>query len=150
MKTTAYSKISAGIVGGVLLALLVGCETGNTRVGGYVQTTAYSDPVFGNSDDYVYYPGYETYYGRRTHRYYYRDGSSWVGRSEPYNVSTNVLLTAPSVSVDFHDSPARHHDEVTRRYPRHWQNDNRDHRNDQRDNRRDDHRDDHHDDNNRR
>ena len=138
MKTTAYSKISAGVVGGVLLALLVGCETGNTRGGGYVQTTAYADPVFGNSDDYVYYPGYETYYGRRTHRYYYRDGSSWVGRSEPYNVSTNVLLTAPSVSVDFHDSPVRHHAEVTKRYPRQWRNDqnhaqNNDHRDDRRD-----------------
>ncbi|MDB6126385.1 MAG: hypothetical protein JWM35_281 [Verrucomicrobia bacterium] len=134
-----YSKISAGLIGGVLVALFTGCVesgSGSARVG-YVQTSASVDPVFGDSDDYVYYPGYETYYGRRTHRYYYRNGSSWVGRSQP-TVSANVLLTAPSVNVDFHDSPARHHTEVTKRYPRQWRanndhNNGNDHNNDHRD-----------------
>lgn len=145
MKTSLFSKASAGLIGASLFALLTGCvESGSARVG-YVQTAS-AQPVFSDSDDYVYYPAYETYYGRRTHRYYYRDGSRWVGRSDPGRVSASVLLSAPSVNVDFHDSPDRHHAEVTRRYPHQWSNNQgrKDDRHDDRrdDNNRDDHRDD--------
>src|SRR5512141_2940742 len=50
-------------------------------------------------EDYVYYPGYQTYYGSRTHQYYYQDGPSWVARPAPQGVSLNVLVSAPSVQM---------------------------------------------------
>ena len=69
----------------------------------------YEPPV---QETYVYYPSYGMYYGRESHYYYYHDGRSWRGYREPRGVSSGVLLTAPSVAVDFHDSPARHHAQV--------------------------------------
>ena len=71
-------------------------------------------------DDYDYYPGYEVYYARNRHEYVYREGNAWVHRPQPPGVSANVLLAAPSVRVDFHDSPERHHDAVVRSYPKNW------------------------------
>jgi hypothetical protein len=71
-------------------------------------------------DDYVYYPGYEVYYSNRRGQYTYRDGRSWVSRPAPPRVSVDVLFASPSVRLDFHDSPSRHHDQVVRQYPKHW------------------------------
>ena len=71
-------------------------------------------------DDYVYYPQYELYYGNRSHRYYSRQGSSWVVRPTPPGISVNALISVPSVHLDFHDHPSRHHAEICRSYPRHW------------------------------
>jgi hypothetical protein len=71
-------------------------------------------------DDYVYYPAYEVYYSSRRHDYRYRDGSVWVTRPAPPRVSVNVLLASPSVRVDFHDAPERHHESVAHNYPRNW------------------------------
>jgi len=71
-------------------------------------------------DDYVYYPGYEIYYSNRRRQYTYRDGRSWVSRPAPPRVSVDVLIASPSVRLDFHDSPSRHHDRVVRSYPRNW------------------------------
>ena len=61
---------------------------------------------FIEQDDYVYYPDYQMYYGSRSHRWYDREGSSWVARPEPREVSVDVLRSSPSVRMDFHDSPA--------------------------------------------
>ncbi|MDB6092445.1 MAG: hypothetical protein JWM32_7 [Verrucomicrobia bacterium] len=116
------------------MAAFAGCVADGTSQG-YVSVQsgprydARNDSVFGPQDDYVYYPEYQTYYGRRSHRYYYQDGSSWVGRNEP-RVNANVILSAPSVQLDFHDSPARHHSQVVQKYPKQW---SKDHRNDRRD-----------------
>ncbi len=71
-------------------------------------------------DDYDYYPAQEVYYSRNRREYVYRDGSSWVRRSEPRGISVNALLALPSVRVDFRDSPERHHATVVRSYPRNW------------------------------
>ncbi|MEO7677793.1 MAG: hypothetical protein ABIV39_13620 [Verrucomicrobiota bacterium] len=71
-------------------------------------------------DDYVYYPGDQVYYSPRRHQYTYQEGRAWVTRPAPPRVSVDVLLAAPSVHLDFHDSPSRHHATVTRQYPRHW------------------------------
>ena len=78
-----------------------------------------------------------------------------------------MLMAAPSVRMDFHDSPANHHAEVVKQYPRNWspagahqvQNnqspkDNRkdaksDNKHDDKGDKRDDKRDDHGDDNKR-
>jgi hypothetical protein len=77
-------------------------------------------------DDYDYYPGYEVYYARNRHEYVYRDGNRWVRSSTYPRASSQVLLSSPSVRVEFRDAPERHHDYVVRRYPHDWRQD-RDH-----------------------
>src|SRR5580704_12146598 len=104
-----------------------------------VQTDVQSPPAQTTvvvQDDYVYYPGYEVYYSRTRHQYFYPEGGGWVSRPAPAGVSVNVLLASPSVAVDFHDSPASHHAEMVRRYPRNWAPSGPDHG--QTDNRKDD------------
>jgi hypothetical protein len=71
-------------------------------------------------DDYVYYPQYEVYYSSSRHQYGYRDGNAWAWRPAPANVSLNVMLSSPSVHMDFHDSPERHHAAVVKSYPKNW------------------------------
>ena len=80
-----------------------------------------SVPVFIEQDDYVYYPQYGMYYGSRSHRYYRYEGGSWVAAPSPRGVAVNVLVSSPSVNVEFHDSPSAHHNQVIKTYPRNWQ-----------------------------
>jgi hypothetical protein len=50
--------------------------------------------------------------------YYYQERGVWVTRSRPrLGLSVNVLFASPSVRMDFHDSPSRHHADIVRRYP---------------------------------
>jgi hypothetical protein len=126
------------LAGMSLLAVLTGCMVeGSSRRGGYrsgpvaqVQTSVVVQ------DDYDYYPGYETYYSRNRHEYVYREGNAWVRRPEPQGVAVNVLLAAPSVRLDFHDSPEQHHSNVVQSYPKSWKrpDNNRDDKNDRPDN----------------
>ena len=146
----------AGLIGAVaLLASLTGCVVeGAGRRAEYRERPAVrvqAAVVF--QDDYDYYPAYETFYSRNRREYVYRDGNSWVRRSEPRGVSLDVLLAAPSVRLDFHDSPEQHHGTVVRSYPRDWKRpaqahdrkenhrENKDDRRDERDDRRDDRKD---------
>jgi hypothetical protein len=76
--------------------------------------------AFADSDDYIYYPRYDVYYSSRRHQYAYRQGNVWVSRPSPPNVSVAVICVSPSVKMDFHDSPAAHHDAVARKYPHNW------------------------------
>lgn len=109
-------------VGTALLAALTGCVVApSSQPSGYrgrppVQVQA--AVMF--QDDYIYYPGYETYYSSNRHEYVYREGSAWVRRPEPRGVTVNVLVAAPSVRLDFHDSPEQHHSSVVQSYPRNW------------------------------
>jgi hypothetical protein len=114
---------AAGLVAGsIILGTLTGCMSDDTgsrrnyqgRHMGYTQATV----VY--QDDYDYYPGYEVYYSRNRREYVYRDGSTWVRRPEPRGITVDVLLAAPSVRVDFRDSPERHHNTVVKSYPRNW------------------------------
>ena len=107
-------------VGRVLCGMLLGTLTGCVA---YVdrppQGSVYvAPPVVVVEDDYIYYPDYEVYYSSSRHQYAYREGSAWVSRPAPRGVSVNVLLRSPSVKMDFHDSPANHHAEVVKQYPR--------------------------------
>ena len=110
------------VIGASLLVTLTGCMVEGSNQGrGYrsrplVQVQA---PMV-ITDDYDYYPGYETYYSRNRHEYVYRDGNAWVRRSEPRGVTVSALLALPSVRVDFHDSPELHHSSVVRSYPKNW------------------------------
>lgn len=71
-------------------------------------------------DDYVYYPAYEVYYSNSRRDYRYREGNAWVSRPAPPRISIDVLFASPSVRVDFHDAPERHHESIIRSYPRNW------------------------------
>ena len=108
-------------VGLVLCAALLGTLTGCV---GYVdgpRAGVYAEPsVVVVQDDYVYYPNYECYYSVSRHQYAYRDGRNWVSRPAPRGVSVNVLQASPSVRMNFHDSPAQHHAEVVKQYPKNW------------------------------
>lgn len=121
--STSHPTASAGLLtAGALLILLTGCVAeGSGRHTGYrSRSVAQVQTVVVFEDDYDYYPGYEVYYSRNRKEYVYRDGGQWVRRSQPSGVSLNILLAAPSVRVDFRDSPERHHAEVVRAYPRSW------------------------------
>ncbi len=100
-----------------LLLTLTGCTTyvNEPRGGVQVQTE-----VFAPQDDYVYYPAYECYYSASRRQYAYRDGNRWVAQSAPHGVSVGVLHHSPSVPMTFHDSPAQHHADIVRQYPRNW------------------------------
>ena len=106
------------------MGLLTGCVgyvDGPRHGRMHPQTTpVYVETGMAVQDDYVYYPGYEVYYSSNRRQYTYRDGGSWVSRPTPPRVSVDVLFASPSVRLDFHDSPARHHARVVRQYPRHW------------------------------
>jgi hypothetical protein len=103
-------------VAAVMAMTLTGCVAYVDRPPG---GGAYVDaPVV--QDDYVYYPNYECYYSVSRHQYAYREGDNWVSRPAPRGVSVNVLLASPSVRMDFHDSPANHHENVVKQYPKNW------------------------------
>jgi hypothetical protein len=109
-------------VGTALLTALTGCVVApSSQPSGYRGRPAVQvQAAVMFQDDYVYYPGYETYYSSNRHEYVYRDGSAWVRRPEPQGVAVNVLAAAPSVRLDFHDSPEQHHSSVVQSYPRNW------------------------------
>jgi hypothetical protein len=105
----------------VLLTTLTGCvgyvdapRQGSVYVAPPVETTVVVQ------DDYVYYPQYQVYYSSSRGQYAYLEGSAWVSRPAPRGVSVNVLLASPSVRMNFHDSPANHHAEIIRQYPKNW------------------------------
>ena len=110
------------VLGTVLLLTLTGCVgyVEGPRAGVYVEPAVQVDAGFVGQDDYVYYPGYQMYYGSRSHQWYDREGSSWVAHPEPREVSVDALRSAPSVKMDFHDSPANHHAAVVQKYPKNW------------------------------
>lgn len=107
----------------MLFAALLVTAAGCQRYEGSPRPGHLSGPppaVLIDQDDYVYYPGQQMYYGSRSHQYFYQEGSSWVSRPAPRELAASVLLSAPSVRVDFHDSPAAHHAQVLRTYPKNW------------------------------
>jgi hypothetical protein len=105
-------KLGLALAAAFLLTL-TGCV-------GYVEGPSTGGYVFAAQDDYVYYPQYECYYSVSRHQYAYREGNDWVSRPAPRGVTVNVLQVSPSVKMNFHDSPARHHAAVTKQYPKNW------------------------------
>lgn len=121
----------AGAAGLLLIATFAGCASDSAYYRD--RPIGYDDRSVVYEDDYDYYPGHEIYYARNRREFIYRDGDRWVRTTSPH-VSSRVLLSSPSVRVEFRDSPERHHHEVIRRYPRDWRYDrDRDGRRDWRD-----------------
>ncbi len=121
---TKKSKIGF-VTGTALLALMagsVGCvyETRHAREYSPPPPVYTESAVVVTQDEYVYYPGYQVYYSNNRHQYIYHDGHSWVSRPAPPRVSSEVLFSSPSVRLDFHDHPSRHHTTVARQYPQNW------------------------------
>jgi len=120
------------VSGAVLAAALTGCTKSQPDVQyaaapaapapvvALATTTVVQPAVVVQQDDYVYYPAYEVYYSSSRHDYRYRDGNVWVTRASPPHVSVDVLFASPSVRLDFHDAPERHHEEIMRSYPKNW------------------------------
>jgi hypothetical protein len=108
------------ILSTALLAALTGCvaEPPSTVYRGRPPVRVQATIAF--QDDYVYYPGYETYYSQNRHEFVYLEGNAWVRRPEPRGVTASILFAAPSVRLDFHDSPEQHHYAVAQSYPRNW------------------------------
>jgi hypothetical protein len=104
------------------LAMVAGIPFASAQPNGIqgVQPVVIQQPAGMNQDAYDYFPGYETYYNRTSHEFVYRDGTQWVRRPAPREVSREVMLAAPSVRMDFHDSPEFHHDSVIKNYPKGW------------------------------
>ena len=126
MNETKHSKIGfiGFVCGTAVLTALTGClgYVDNPRGGAvYVEPppSVYVEAQVAEPD-YVYYPGYQVYYGRNTHRYVYLEGRSWVSRPAPPRVSVDVLLASPSVRLEFRDHPSIHNAAVVRQYPKHW------------------------------
>ena len=122
MNKTKNSKIGF-IFATAALSLLAGCVgyVDGPRAGVYAPApSVYVEGGVPVQDDYVYYPAYQVYYSSYRHQYVYQSGRSWVSRPAPPHVSVNVLFSSPSVRVGFHDSPANHHAEIVRQYPKHW------------------------------
>ena len=71
-------------------------------------------------DDFVYYPTYGVYYNSGRHQYAYLENGAWVSAPAPQGVSVEVLRASPSVNMDWHDSPEKHHAEMVQRYPKNW------------------------------
>jgi hypothetical protein len=71
-------------------------------------------------DNYVYYPAYGIYYNSGRNQYAYLNNGAWVTAVAPYGVSVDVLRASPSVNMDWHDSPEKHHAEMQKQYPKDW------------------------------
>jgi hypothetical protein len=84
-------------------------------------------------DDYVYYPDYGIYYNSGRNQYAYLNNGAWVTAPVPYGVTPEVLLASPSVHMDWHDSPEKHHADMVQRYPKNWKSSDEHH--DQKDDR---------------
>ena len=143
-KKNLFTASAAGLIAFTsLLTALTGCAPAASSPAPVAEAPAPA-PVaapatataFVVQDDYDYYPGYEVYYSRNRHEYVYRDGNSWVRRPQPRGITVDLLFAAPSVRVDFHDAPERHHDVVIRSYPRNWKRP--DNKHDDRDDKKDD------------
>ncbi|HEX3718673.1 MAG TPA: hypothetical protein VH595_11955 [Verrucomicrobiae bacterium] len=121
------SWLKVGKAGIVLGALIVGTLAGPAVYadGIHADITIGTPKVVVAPDNYVYYPKYGAYYSAKRHQYYYQNHGAWVWGASPPGVRGDVVLGSPSVKMDFHDSPAHHHDDIVRKYPKDWHGDRR-------------------------
>jgi len=116
------SKQAGFVLGAALLAALTeGTSSADAQnIGITVRPPVVVVVPAANVENYVYYPSYGVYYNSRRHRYMFLKGDVWVTQAAPEGVTAEVLMASPSVDMDFHDSPERHHAEMLKKYPRDW------------------------------
>ena len=109
------------VIGVALLGTMTGCVgyVDGPRAGGYVSPPVVETQVV-VQDDYVYYPTYGIYFNSGRQQYAYLENGAWVLAPAPQGVSVEVLRASPSVDMDWHDSPEKHHAEMLQRYPKDW------------------------------
>src|SRR6267154_5198925 len=112
------------VLGALLLATLAESAGYASGVSGVIgvppPVVVVAPPVVVVQDDYIYYPDYAIYYNSGRHQYAYLEGDAWVLAPAPQGVTVEVLLASPSVHMDFHDAPSKHHAEMMQKYPRNW------------------------------
>ena len=129
-KKCLFKTNKTGFVLGVaLLVTLTECvgHADGLHVGIIVPPVVVVAPPVVIQDNYVYYPNYGVYYNSSRHQYAYLEGGAWVSAPAPRGVSADVLLASPSVNMDFHDSPEKHHAEMVHKYPKNWKSSDSDH-----------------------
>ena len=127
-KTNINNKVGF-VLGAVLLAALVnGVDSADAQGIGITITPpvvvvappVVVAPAVVVQDDYVYYPTYGIYFNSGRQQYAYLENGAWVLAPAPQGVSVEVLRASPSVDMDWHDSPEKHHAEMLQRYPKDW------------------------------
>ena len=117
------------VLGAVLLAALANGVSSANGQGAVITVTPPAvvvappivvAPAVVMQDNYVYYPSYGIYYNSGRNQYAYLNNGAWVTAPTPYGVTPEVLLASPSVRMDWHDSPERHHAEMLQKYPKNW------------------------------
>jgi len=112
------TKKTGFMLGVALMVALTKCVgNANGQNAGISVGINVTPPVVQN--DYIYYPTYSIYYNSSQHQYVYLHAGLWVSAPEP-GMSLPVLLASPSVNMDFHDTPEKHHVEMVRKYPKNW------------------------------
>jgi hypothetical protein len=106
-------------LGLALLVTLAGCIVEPVGGRAYVAGPVVQGPVV-VQEGLIYYPNYEVYFDPVARVYWYPRGGAWITGPSPVGVSIDVLLASPSVRMNFRDSPANHHSEIIRQYPRDW------------------------------
>jgi hypothetical protein len=114
LKNIAHSKKFRWVLLAACLMALTGCIVEPPRA---VIVRPAPEPVVVESN-LIYYPDYEVYYDPGVRVFWYRDGAIWVRGARPPGIAVDVILHSRSVPMDFRGSPALHHDEVRRLYPR--------------------------------
>lgn len=115
---TNPTGFAAGAV--LLVALTIGVGRVDAQNSGVIVTSPVVVAPVAVPDNYVYYPNYGVYYNSHRHQYNYMRGNVWVAQPAPEGVSVDVLLASPSINMEFHDSPERHHAEMMKKYPHNW------------------------------
>jgi hypothetical protein len=124
MKARLLNKANGVAIAAVMfMTLTKGVETASGQVSVTVSTPPATVVV---QNDYVYYPHYGVYYDRAHRVFCYPQGNSWVTAPAPVGVTAEVVLASPSVHMDFHDTPAHHHDVIIKKYPKDWKDDRHD------------------------
>jgi hypothetical protein len=109
------------VTGAVLLAvLIIGVGRADAQNSGVIVTPPVVVAPVVTTDNYVYYPNYGVYYNNHRHQYHFLKGDVWMAQPAPAGVPVDVLMASPSVNMDFHDSPEKHHAEMLKKYPHNW------------------------------
>lgn len=105
-------------VAGWVLALAGCVDAPNVQTLAVQPSVAQLQAIRGVQADYVYYPDYGIYFSPNYQQYVFRYNSAWMTQSYPPSLYADVLPTARSVPMNFHDDPRWHHAEVIRTFPR--------------------------------